>query len=103
MSRVRLSIGPKTLFPTDKLLNAVKLVDMLEPVPSTEIRIIDCIFEAHNYGVHYLGHLKSALAGDTNNIPPFRHTNIGFRAENQIEIGQPAAGTGRKRKKGINR
>lgn len=63
---------------TDKLLNRAKLVNLLESVPGTEICIIDCLFEAHNLSVHYLGYLKSALAGEGERIPAFRHTNPCF-------------------------
>jgi hypothetical protein len=63
---------------TDKLLNRARLVDLLEPVPGTRIRIIDCLFEAHNLSTHYLGYLKNALTGEAEKIPPFRHTDPCF-------------------------
>lgn len=65
---------------TDKLLNAAKLVDLFEPVSGTDVRIIDCVIEAYNYGVHCIGHLKSALAGELETIPPFHHSNSCFNA-----------------------
>ena len=65
---------------TDKFLNRAKLIDFLEPVPGTKVHIIDCVFEAHNYGVHYLGCLKSALAGEIESIPPFQYTDSCFDA-----------------------
>lgn len=63
---------------TDKLLNRTRLVDLLELVPGTGIRIIDCLFEAHNLCIHTLGYVKSALAGEIDTIPPFRHTDPCF-------------------------
>ncbi len=75
---------------TDKLLNRAKLVDLLEPVPGTAIRIIDCLFEAHNLSVHYLGHLKSALAGEAERIPPFRHSDPCFESGYSIRKASSA-------------
>ncbi len=67
---------------TDKLLKSAKLIDLLEPLPGSRVRIIDCVFEAHNFSVHYLAYLKSALAGEVESIPPFRHTNPCFDSKN---------------------
>ena len=63
---------------TDKFVKRAKLVDLLEPVPGSGIRIIDCVFEAHNLCVHYLAGLKSALAGEVDGIPRFRHADPCF-------------------------
>ena len=63
---------------TDKFLKRAKLVDLLEPVPGSSVRIIDCVFEAHNLCVHYLAGLKSALAGEVDSIPRFRHSDPCF-------------------------
>ena len=63
---------------TDKFLKNVKLSDLLEPVPGTEIRIIDCVLEAHNHSVHYLGYLRRAVTGEIETIPPFHHSNRCF-------------------------
>ena len=63
---------------TGRFLNSAKLTDLLEPVPGTEVRIMDCVLEAHNHSVHYLGYLKRALTGETDSIPPFHHSNRCF-------------------------
>ncbi len=63
---------------TDKFLKRAKLVELLEPVPGSNVRIIDCLFEAHNLCVHYLAGLKSALAGEVDGISRFRYTDPCF-------------------------
>jgi curved DNA-binding protein CbpA len=63
---------------TDKFLKRAKLVQLLEFVPGSKVRIIDCVFEAHNLCVHYLAGLKSALAGEVDSIAQFRHTDPCF-------------------------
>ena len=63
---------------TDKFLKSAKLVDLVKPVADTEIRIIDCVLEAHNLCVHYLAGLKAALAGQGEGIARFRHTDPRF-------------------------
>jgi len=63
---------------TDKFLKRAKLVELLEPVPGSDVRIIDCIFETHNLCVHYLAGLGSAFAGTADSIPRFRHTDPCF-------------------------
>jgi hypothetical protein len=67
---------------TDKLLNRAKLVDLLGLVRGTGIRIIDCLFEAHNLCAHYLGYLKNAFTGEVENIPQFRHSDPCFESSN---------------------
>lgn len=63
---------------TDRFLSGVKLLDLLEPIPGTGVRIIDCVFEAHNLSIHYLVCLKSAMAGEVDRSSPFLHTNPCF-------------------------
>ena len=60
---------------TDRFLKSAKLVDLVKPVADSNVRIIDCVLEAHNLCVHYLAGLKAALAGQGEDIPPFRHTD----------------------------
>jgi len=62
----------------DRLLNRVRLVDLFAPLPGTSFRLIDCIFEAHNYCIHYLGWLHRALEENISSIPPFRHSDVLF-------------------------
>lgn len=64
----------------DRFLNSAKLSTLLTPLPGTSVRIIDCVFEAHNYCVHYLGWLDRARREDSTNIPPFRHSDPLFEA-----------------------
>ena len=63
---------------TDKVLKRAKLIELLEPQAGSGVRIIDCVFEAHNLCVHYLAGLKSALAGQVDSIPQFRHSDPCF-------------------------
>jgi curved DNA-binding protein CbpA len=62
----------------DKVLKRAKLIELLEPQAGSGVRIIDCVFEAHNLCVHYLAGLKSALAGEGDSISQFRHTDPCF-------------------------
>jgi hypothetical protein len=63
---------------TDKFLKSAKLVDLVKPEADTEVRIIDCVLEAHNLCVHYLAALKAALAGQREAVSRFRHTDPRF-------------------------
>lgn len=60
---------------TDKFLGSAKLVDLVEPAADSNVRIIDCVLEAHNLCVHYLAGLKAALTGQGEGITPFQHTD----------------------------
>ncbi len=59
----------------DKFLKNVVVNDLLETIPDSKIRIIDCIFEAQNHTVHYLCFMNQALIGEIEDIPPFKHSN----------------------------
>ena len=63
---------------TNKLLTRAELVDLLKPAAGRGIRIIDCVFEAHDPCVHYLAELKAALAGEVDSISRFRHSDPRF-------------------------
>ena len=62
----------------DKFFKSAKLVDLVEPAADSNVRIIDCLLEAHNLCVHYLAGLKSALAGQAEGIARFSHTDSSF-------------------------
>ena len=64
----------------DKFMNSAKLSDVLEPIRGTAVRVMDCILEAHNLGVHYLCSLKRALQGETESVAAFRHSASCFGA-----------------------
>lgn len=61
---------------TDRLISHSRLLDLLSEVPGTEVRIVDCIVEAHNLCVHYLAYIKDGAGAHS--IPPFRYTNRCF-------------------------
>ena len=63
---------------TDRLLSGARLVDLLQTVSGTGIRVIDCVLEAHDLGCHYLGHLGRALSGEIDTIPDFQHSDPCF-------------------------
>ena len=44
-------------------------LDLVQSVPNTTVQVVDCMLECHNYGVHYLGALRSALRGEAVHIP----------------------------------
>jgi hypothetical protein len=58
----------------DELFRKGRLTDLLRPIPDTDIRLVDCILEAHNYCVHYLACLRRCLSGKDTCVPEFRHT-----------------------------
>jgi hypothetical protein len=63
---------------TDKFFKTAKLVDLVKPVAGSNVRMMDCVLEAHNLCVHYLACLKTALAGRGESIPRFHHTDPSF-------------------------
>jgi curved DNA-binding protein CbpA len=62
----------------DKFLKNAELVDLVKPLADSNVRIIDCVLEAHNLCVHYLAALKAALTGQGGGVPLFRHTDPGY-------------------------
>ena len=60
---------------TDKFLGSAKLFDLVKPAADSNVRIIDCVLEAHNLCVHYLAGLSAALTGQGEGIIPFQHTD----------------------------
>lgn len=62
----------------DRFLAKAQLADLFRPVGGTSLRLIDCIFEAHNYCVHYLGSIERAKRGATGVVRPFSHTHEVF-------------------------
>jgi curved DNA-binding protein CbpA len=44
---------------SDRLMNRATMGDLLARIPGTQVRIVDAILEAHNYGAHCLGIVRS--------------------------------------------
>lgn len=65
----------------DRFLSKAKLTDLLGPVGGTSLRLIDCIFEAHNYCVHYLGWIERTERGTFHVVPPFPHSRAAFEGD----------------------
>lgn len=63
---------------TDRFLSKTHLLDLFAQIPGTPLRLIDAIFEAHNYCIHYLGWLRSNALEQGGGIPPFQHSNPVF-------------------------
>ena len=63
---------------TDRFLGGTSLEALMGTIPESEVRLVDCVLEAHNHGAHYLGHIQDALSGAADSIPPFRHSNPCF-------------------------
>ena len=68
----------------DKFLNNLRISDLIKPVPGSQLRFLDCIFEVQNHTIHYLFYLNRALEGEAENIPPFSHSNPCFVNVRQI-------------------
>lgn len=63
----------------DELLRKSKLIDFFTPPAGATVSLADCILEAHNYCVHYLGWLDRQRAdGTRENIPVFKHSQQVF-------------------------
>lgn len=62
----------------NKFLNTATAGDLNKTLPDQKIRVLDCLFEAQNYAVHYLSYINLVIAGETDNIPLFRHSNACF-------------------------
>ncbi len=62
----------------DKFLKHCGIGDIVKTIPGCDIRIVDSIFEAQNLALHYICLLNKILAGETDIIPPFRHSNTCF-------------------------
>ncbi len=62
----------------DSFMKHARAVDLVRALPECGLRLIDCIFEAENYTVHYMTCLNRALGGEAVEIPPFRHSNACF-------------------------
>ena len=59
----------------DRFLSKARISDLLSRVKGTPLRLVDCIFEGHNYCVHYLGWIERTASGSPGDIPPFSHSD----------------------------
>ncbi len=59
----------------DELARRVKLIDFFAPLAGRTVSLADCILEAHNYCIHYLGWLdRRRVDGTEETIPVFEHS-----------------------------
>lgn len=62
----------------DELFRRAKLIDFSAPIAGTALTLADCVLEAHNYCIHYLGWMTTGIQG-AGGIPPFHHSQSAFR------------------------
>lgn len=58
----------------DELFRKAKLIDLSSQLAGTSLTLTDCILEAHNYCVHYLGWMKRG-GEEGGAVRRFRHTH----------------------------
>ena len=64
---------------TDELLRKSNLIDFFAPLAGMTVNLADCILEAHNYCIHYLGWLdRRRTDGNQDTIPGFQHSQRVF-------------------------
>lgn len=63
----------------DLFIKRVRINDLVQTVPGTDVRIIDSLFEAQNLALHYLFSLNQAISGETDFIPRFRYSHPCYR------------------------
>jgi len=59
----------------DRLISHIKMSDLLNTVPESGIRIIDCVFEAQSYAVHWIRYLNQAQDDESEKVEDFQHSN----------------------------
>lgn len=65
----------------DEFFRRAKIIDLSLPISGTSITLADCILEAHNYCVYYLGWLKGEEEREGGKIPMFPHSSSAFHQE----------------------
>ncbi|MBB6481890.1 J domain-containing protein [Spirochaeta isovalerica] len=57
----------------DKFINGIRLSDLQEKLPGSELTLMDCIYESLNMSYHYLGAIHMILSGKSETVPHFTH------------------------------
>lgn len=65
----------------DQFLSHVKPADLMRKVNTSEITILEAIFEAQNLALHYLFYIKKHLEGKISVIPKFKSSSPHFNEE----------------------
>ncbi|MBN2658378.1 MAG: J domain-containing protein [Spirochaetales bacterium] len=70
----------------DKFINGIRLSDLQQKLPGSELTLTDCIYETLNMSYHYLGAIHMIMGGKSETIPEYPHKPGFSDRENPIML-----------------